>query len=91
MIKILAFIGIIVIPAALIGFGVLIGTAFNLRKKLREMGFTGASPGIYRDAMALLARLARPTSLDDLDILTEKTSKELNDLLDRYRRETEDN
>lgn len=91
MIKILAFIGIIVIPVAIGGFGVLVGLRINTRNTLREMGFTGHSCAIYRDAMQLLARLARPTSLDDLDILTQKTSKEINDLLDRYQKETEDN
>lgn len=72
----------------LVGLGV--GAKGNVTKTLRERGLTRNTAAIYGDAMKLLNGMVRITELDgdfSADVLSETTKKQINDLLDRHRKE----
>lgn len=78
------------VAAGLIGYGV--GVSVDTRRALRQLGFTKGSAKLYRRAFALLNRMSRVIELDgDFagDILSPATRKQVDDLLDDYRKELE--
>ncbi|MCX5066611.1 hypothetical protein OOJ91_12055 [Micromonospora lupini] len=77
-----------VMAGAAVGFTV--GASTNATQSLRALGFTKNSAKLYARAIKILNRMSRVIELDgDFagDVLSPETKKQVDDLLDDYRKE----